>query len=122
MKPSSEFDIILADSIEKGLSVLGESPKQEIYSYIEKKYNLPKEKIASKTDLFVPAIEKIFGSGAEFLEGQILKTLYERIGLTFEPNEHPERAFATSIEKARACTSISCNGPSTERKSGGARS
>jgi hypothetical protein len=102
MKANSEFESILADSVEKGLSVLGESPKQVIYSYLEDKYNLRKENIASRTDLFVPAIERIFGSGAEFLEAEILKILYERLGLTFEASEHPEAAFISSLQKAQA--------------------
>ena len=102
MKPNLEFESILADSVEKGLSVLGESPKQVIFSYLEDKYNLRKENIASRADLFVPAIERIFGSGAEFLEAEILKILYEKLGLTFEPGEHPEAAFVSSLEKAQA--------------------
>lgn len=101
MKPSLEFANIVKDSVEKGLSVLGESPKQAIFFYLENKYNLPKEKIADETDLFVQAIEKIFGLGAEFLKALILKTLYEKVGLTFEPSEHPEIAFTSSLEKAR---------------------
>ena len=101
MKPSLEFDNLLKDSVEKGLSALGESPKQAILFYIETKYNLPREKIASKTDVFAQAIEKIFGLGAEFLKALILKTLYEKIGLTFEPGQHPETDFISSLEKAR---------------------
>ena len=101
MKPNLEFESILNDSVDKGLSVLGEAPKQMVYFYLEKKCNLQKEKIASKPDLLIPAIERIFGSGAELLEAQILKTLYEKIGLNFEPCEHPKIAFTSSLEKAR---------------------
>jgi hypothetical protein len=121
VKPNSEFESILTDSIEKGLSVLGESPKQAIYFYLENKYNLPKEKIASKTDLFVPAIEKIFGLGAEFLKALILKTLHEKVGLTFEPGEHPEIAFMSSLEKAQAHAPICRNFPNTQSKGGEGR-
>jgi len=44
---------ILTDSIEKELSALGESSKQPIYFCFEKKYNLPKKKMADNTDLLV---------------------------------------------------------------------
>ena len=101
MEPSLEFENILKDSVDKGLSILGESPKQAVYSYLEKECNLPKEKIASNPDLLVPAIERIFGSGAKLLETQILKTLYEKVGLNFEPNEQPRIALTSSLDKVR---------------------
>jgi hypothetical protein len=79
-----DFDNLLLEAIDEGLSSLGESSKQAIYFYLEKIFKIKKEDIPYKIETFAGAIETIFGPGANFLEIQIMKRLYEKVGVAFK--------------------------------------
>lgn len=85
--PKQSFEKLLLEAIDEGLSSLGNSPKQAVYFYIEKKFNVKKREIPYKTEEFVDALEKIFGLGAKFLEILIIRRLYEKVGQILEWNE-----------------------------------
>jgi len=99
--PPLDFEKLLLEAVDEGLSSLGDSPKRAIYFYLEKSFKIKKMDIPSKIDEFANAIEKIFGHGAKHLEIQIMKRLYEKIGHTFK--YFPEKDDLLFIEYVEAC-------------------
>lgn len=96
-----DFEKLLLDAVDEGLSSLGESSKQAIYFHLKKSFNIKKKEIPYKTETFAEAIEKIFGLGANFLEVLIMKRLYEKIGGVFEWHESTDFAFAEYVVVAK---------------------
>ena len=101
------FRRLLLESIDEGLNVLGESIKDTVYFYINRKNDLKREEIPSRPEEFSRALKSIFGSvGAGFIEDQILKNLYMKVGaeyvkeknLTFK--DHVENAMEAYLRKA----------------------
>ncbi|MCX8153068.1 MAG: hypothetical protein N3E52_01380 [Candidatus Bathyarchaeota archaeon] len=80
-KNSDDFDKLLLSAIDEALNSLGESVKQSIYFHIEHKFNVAKDKIPKNLEAFQGGLEKIFGTGACFIEILILKNLYSKVGL-----------------------------------------
>jgi hypothetical protein len=76
----TEFNKILLEAIDKGLSSIGDSSKQSIYFHLERVFNINRQEIPDKIADFQDALEKIFGLGAQFLEIIIMKRLHEKIG------------------------------------------
>lgn len=77
-----DFEKILLEAVDEGLSSLGESSKLAIYFHLEENFKVKKEEIPCKVDMFAEAIEKMFGQGANFLEIMIMQRLHEKIGET----------------------------------------
>ena len=76
----TDFEKLMLEAIDEGLSSLGESSKQAIYFHLEKTFNLRREEIPDRVSAFSQAIENIFGAGAGCLEILIMKRLYEKVG------------------------------------------
>ena len=96
-----EFEKLLLEAVEEGLSSLGEASKQAIYFHLEKRFNIKKKEIPYKIETFVESIEKIFGLGANFLEIFIMKRLHEKIGGSFKWQESTEFAFTEYVAVAK---------------------
>lgn len=96
-----DFEKLLLEAVDEGLSSLGEPSKQAIYFHLERGFNIKKQEIPYRVEAFVKAIEKIFGLGANFLEILIMKRLYEKIGRVFELQESTELVFTKYIAAAR---------------------
>ena len=77
----SEFDKLLVNAIDDSLNSLGESVKQSIYFHIEKKFSVARNEIPANLAKFQGGLEKIFGTGARFIEILIMKNLHSKIGL-----------------------------------------
>lgn len=75
-----DFEKILLEAVDEGLSSLGNSSKQAIYFHLDKSFNIKKEEIPAKIEAFIAAVENIFGMGAGFLEISIMKQLREKTG------------------------------------------
>jgi adenylyl- and sulfurtransferase ThiI len=99
--PKSDFEEILLEAIDEGLSSLGESSKWAIYFHLEKNFKIEKQQIPQKIQDFAEALEEIFGVGANFLEILIMKRLYEKIGVTVEWPESKEFTFSEFLLMAR---------------------
>lgn len=97
------FEKLLLEAVDEGLSSLGESSKQAIYFHLEKGFNIKKQEIPFKIEAFASAIEKIFGLGANFLEILIMKRLYEKLGGVFEWEEPTDFVFAEYVALAKQC-------------------
>mgnify|MGYP005831452931 CR=1 FL=1 len=99
--PKSDFEELLLEAIDEGLSSLGESSKWAIYFHLEKNFKIEKREIPSRIQDFTEALEGIFGVGASFLEILIMKRLYEKIGVTVEWPESKEFTFSEFLLMAR---------------------
>jgi len=93
---NDNFEKLLIEAIDEGLSLLGESAKQAVYFHLEKIFNMNRKEIPQRIEEFTDAIEKIFGAGAKILEIQIMKSLYRKVGCTFK--HHPKNNNITFTE------------------------
>jgi len=75
-----DFDKLLLDAVDEGLSSMGESSKQAIYFHLEKSFNIKRQEIPRKIKVFEHSMEKIFGLGANFLEILIMKRINAKVG------------------------------------------
>jgi len=84
------FEEVLLEAIDEGLSVLGESAKQAIYCHLGKTFKMNRQDIPYKIEEFTDAIEGIFGSGAKIVEIRIMKCLYKKVGYNFKNYPRPK--------------------------------
>jgi len=96
-----DFDELLLEAVDEGLSSLEESPKQAIYFYLKERFNIKKQEIPHKIEAFVDGIEKIFGLGANFLENLILKRLQEKVGQRFRSHISKDLTFIECVALAK---------------------
>jgi len=82
-KRTMNFEEVLLEAIDEGLSVLGESAKQAIYCHLGKTFKMNRLDIPYRIEEFTDAIEGIFGAGAKILEIQIMKCLFKKVGYDF---------------------------------------
>jgi hypothetical protein len=115
------FEELLLEAIDEGLSLLGESGKQVIYSYLEKNFKIKRQDIPCKIDEFTDAIERIFGTGAKILEIQMMKCLFQKVGYNFK---HYPRSKCLTFTEYVAAVKLARNNydtlkeqePNTDRK------
>jgi hypothetical protein len=79
-----KFEQVLLGSIDEAFSTLGERAKMSIYLTLEHKFTITKQDIPCRVDDFSDALERIFGSGARYLEVLIMKKLHEKVGCLYE--------------------------------------
>jgi len=89
-KRTMNFEEVLLEAIDEGLSVLGESAKQAIYCHLGKTFKMNRLDIPYRIEEFTDAIEGIFGAGAKILEIQIMKCLFKKVGYTFKNYPRPK--------------------------------
>ncbi len=97
----ANFEELLCEAVDEGLSSIGESAKQAIYFYLENGSHINRQEIPHKVEDFAAAIEKIFGLGAGFLKIIVLKQLYAKIDKNLELPLSDDLNFATCVEQAR---------------------
>ena len=95
-KRTMNFEEVLLEAIDEGLSVLGESAKQAIYFHLGKTFKMNRLDIPYRIEEFTDAVEKIFGSGAKILEIQIMKCLFKKVGYKFK--HYPKQKNLTFTE------------------------
>ena len=78
---SRDFDNLLLSAIDEALTSLGESVKQSIYFHIENRFSVARNEIPENLAGFQGGLEKIFGTGARFIEILIMKNLHSKVGL-----------------------------------------
>jgi len=96
-----DFDRLLLEAVDEGLSSVGESSKQAIYYHLEKGFHVKTHEIPNKVDDFARAMEKIFGLGAYFLEILIMKRLYEKVGGTAQLHITEDFTFSEYVAAAK---------------------
>lgn len=96
-----DFDKLLLEAVDEGLSSLGESSKQAIYFHLEKSFNIDKQEIPSRVNDFVSAIETIFGLGANVIEILIMRRLHEKIRLGIKWHGSENLTFTKYVDAAK---------------------
>ena len=91
------FERLLMEAIDEGLSTVGESPRKAIYFHLENSFNVRKSEIPKKVEVFEDAIKQMFGFGADFLEVLIMKRLYEKIGGELELEDTSDFDFSKYV-------------------------
>ncbi len=99
MSRTQSFGQILLDSVDEGLSVLGNEPRQAIYQYLATIHSLDREQVPDKVDEFSSGLKKALGSASRVIERLILKKLFQKIGSTFR--EVPDLEFADYVRDAK---------------------
>jgi len=99
--PHNDFEKLLQEAVDEGLSSLGESAKQAIYYHLERMFSIKKEEIPCNVEAFAEGMEKIFGQGADFLEILIMKRLYEKTGLRMKGRNSEDLEFAEYVVMAK---------------------
>ena len=97
---SREFDKLLLSAIDEALNSLGESVKQSIYFHIESKFSVTRNAIPANLVEFQGGLEKIFGTGARFIEILIMKNLHSKIGLPLIM-ENEQLEFVKYVDAAK---------------------
>jgi hypothetical protein len=102
-KRAGDFEELLAEAIDEGLSLLGESSKQMVYFHLEETFKMSRKEIPYRIEEFIDAIEKIFGIGAKILEIQILKCLYKKVGNKIKHySEQKNLEFTDYVKSAKS--------------------
>lgn len=99
--PKRNFEKILLEAVDEGLSTLGESPKHAVYFHLENSFNIQKREIPYRINDFADSLDKIFGQGADFLEILIMKRLYEKIGGVIKWPESADFTFIDYVAVAK---------------------
>jgi hypothetical protein len=100
-KTSVDFDRLLLSAIDEALSSLGESVKQSIYFHIENKFSVSRNDIPENLDQFQGGLEKIFGTGARFIEIMIMKNLHAKIGAPLMVKKSRHLEFIEYVDAAK---------------------
>jgi len=95
------FDDVLLNAIDESLTSLGESVKHSTYFHIEKKFSIPRKEIPRNLARFQEGLEKIFGTGARFIEILIMKKLHEKVDARFMWNESEEFGLVQYASEAK---------------------
>ena len=82
MSPSRQREALL-EAVDQGLAVPGEIVRIAIYERIERSYQVRREEIPEKLEIFHKALQDLLGAGAKVMEKIIAKNLYTSLGLKF---------------------------------------
>ena len=74
------FEQLLLESIDEGLSVLGNEPCQALYQYLLTICSLPREEIPGRVSDFVAGLRKSLGGASKVIERIILRKLFQKTG------------------------------------------
>ena len=100
--PAKDFDKLLTEAIDEGLSSLGETMRQTVYSHLEEEFGVHKTEIPYKVATFAQAVEAVLGVNANDLEATILKRVYEKFGRRYEGSKYVGATFAEQVDLARS--------------------
>lgn len=97
-----DFERLLIEAVDEGLSSLGDSSRQAIYSYLESLFNIKREEIPSKIKAFEDTLESIFGAGASFLEILVMQRLYGKTGASFKWHVSKDVTFSEYVSTSKS--------------------
>jgi hypothetical protein len=78
------FEQLLLESVDEGLSILGNEPCQALYQYLLTICSLPREEIPSRVEDFVAGLRKSLGGASKVIERMILRKLFQKTGSSFK--------------------------------------
>ncbi len=98
-KSSKEFDQLILEAVDEGLSILGgDSVKRAFYYHLEKRAKIKPDEIPRKLKAFHEVLTELFFDGSVILEMRISRHLYKRLGL--EPPSNNGWTFADYVREA----------------------
>ena len=77
------FDKAIQDSVDEAFSSLGDNVKKSLYFHLEREFLISKHELPYRIDDFSNALERIFGSGAKYLELLIMRNLYLKVNCSY---------------------------------------
>ncbi len=80
---SLSFPQILLESIDEGLSVLGNEPREAVYQFLRTICSLPREDIPDHVPEFAAGLKRALGGASKVIERLILRRLFEKTGSSF---------------------------------------
>ncbi len=95
-----EFDRALLEAVDEGLLIIGDGVGHVIYHHVERSFNVRREEIPEKLDLFQKGLEALLGVGARVPEKLIARKLYDKLGVSFE--EHEGWTLVDYVNRARS--------------------
>jgi hypothetical protein len=96
---SESFDQLLLESIDEGLSVLGNEPQQAVYHFLLTICSLPRDEIPTHVSDFASGLKKALGGASKVIERVILKKLFEKTGSSFR--DVPDTDFKDYVADAK---------------------
>ncbi len=94
-----QFEQLLLECIDGGLSVLGNEPKEAVFQFLKTLCALPREAIPERIPDFAAGLKKALGGSSKVIERVILRKLFEKIGSSFR--ESPDLDFTEYVSDAR---------------------
>ena len=98
---SAAFDKFLLRVIDEALNSLGKSVRQSIYFHIKNKFSINRNEIPENLQEFQEGLEKIFGTGARFIESLIIKNLHAKIGRPLVIGKREQLKFIEYVGAAK---------------------
>ncbi len=80
---SLSFPQTLLESIDEGLSVLGNEPREAVYQFLRTICSLPREDIPDHVPEFAAGLKRALGGASKVIERLILRRLFEKTGSSF---------------------------------------
>jgi hypothetical protein len=98
---SAAFDKFLLHAVDEALNSLGKSVRQSIYFHIKNKFSINRNEIPENLQEFQEGLEKIFGTGARFIESLIIKNLHAKIGRPLVIGKREQLKFIEYVGAAK---------------------
>lgn len=98
MKTFSEVDERILECVDCGLEALGENVRRVVYYHVEKTFQLKKNDIPARPEVFEQAIISIFGEkGAKTIEELIIQKMRK----TFKLRQRSKQTFTNIVLEVR---------------------
>jgi hypothetical protein len=97
--PSLSFSQVLLSSIDEGLSVLGNEPREAVYQFLRTICSLPREDIPDHVPEFAAGLKRALGGASRVIERLILRKLFEKTGSSLR--DVPDADFNDYVLDAR---------------------
>ena len=93
------FEELLLGSIDEGLSVLGNEPRQALYQYLLTMSSLPRDEIPGRVTDFAAGLRKSLGGASRVIERIILRKLFQKTGASYR--ETMDTEFTEYVAEAK---------------------
>jgi hypothetical protein len=77
----------LVEAVDEALEMAGVQIPSLVYGYLETRYQLPRDQIASRPGVFLNGLSSLFGGASKSLEENIVKRFYEKMGIKAKSSE-----------------------------------
>lgn len=75
----NKFEVTMTEAVDESLSSFKNLDKQEVYTHLEKAFEIRKNEIPCKIEDFTDAMGQMFGVGAKLVEIRIIEAVHKRM-------------------------------------------